>query len=96
MDITKRDMAFRAVLLVRHGPITPSKLAEHCGISVQSVYRWVTEAQHVPIEHVGKVSDITGLPLWQLRPDRPDLFPPPQDVIANKPSKQSNTDCCAA
>lgn len=96
MDITKRDMAYRAVLLVRHGPITPAKLAEHCGISVQSVYRWVTEARHVPIEHVGKVSDITGLPLWQLRPDRPDLFPPPIETTANRPGKQSAGDCCLA
>lgn len=96
MDITKRDMAYRAVLLVRHGPITPAKLAAHCGISVQSVYRWVTEARHVPIEHVGKVSDITGLPLWQLRPDRPDLFPPPQNITLVKPDKQSVTDCFVA
>lgn len=39
----------------------------------QNVHIW----KRVPAEHVPVVSRVTGIPQYKLRPDLPDLFPPP-------------------
>jgi hypothetical protein len=40
-------------------------LATACGITHSAVYQW----KKVPAEHARKVSEFTGIPLDQLRPD---------------------------
>jgi Putative antitoxin of bacterial toxin-antitoxin system, YdaS/YdaT len=53
--------------------ISRPKLAKALKISRIAVWKW----RHVPIERVPRVAEITGLPRHEIRPDRPDLFPPP-------------------
>lgn len=47
-------------------------LAQQLGTSKQAVSRW----ERVPIERVSEVSQITGIPRAQIRPDKPHIFPP--------------------
>lgn len=46
------------------------KLADLCGISHSAVWQWKT----VPHEHLRRVSDFTGIPMAELRPDLAALF----------------------
>jgi|TARA_R110000803_G_C11911633_1_gene313331 DNA-binding transcriptional regulator YdaS (Cro superfamily) len=47
-----------------------SKMAEAVGISQAGVSQW----RRVPIDHIAKVSKITGIPKEKLRPDLKALF----------------------
>jgi DNA-binding transcriptional regulator YdaS (Cro superfamily) len=47
------------------------------GISPQAISKWI-EAGHVPIDRVPAVENATGIARHLIRPDRPDLFPPPR------------------
>lgn len=40
-------------------------LAEMCGIAPQAISQW----KRVPIEHARTISDLTDVPLHELRPD---------------------------
>ena len=51
--------------------ITKSKIAEHFGISRQSVYGWFKS--EVPPTRVIELEKVTGIPRYELRPD---LYPP--------------------
>lgn len=54
------------------------RLASELGITAQAINRW----QRVPIERVPDVERITGIPRHVLRPDRPDMFPHPDNERA--------------
>lgn len=41
------------------------RIAEHLGISRQATYQW----DDVPTEHVLAISELTGIPPYELRPD---------------------------
>lgn len=57
----------------------PTALAKGLGIKMPSLYSW----SRIPAERVGRVSEITGIPRHELRPD---LWEPPaaasQDAAA--------------
>lgn len=54
---------------------TQVELEQALGISRQALWKWTT----VPPHQVPKVSEMTGMPRHELRPDMPDLFPPPPE-----------------
>jgi len=56
-------------------------LARQLGIKSQSICKW-RRLGSIPIERVPMVSDVTGIPRHIIRPDRPDLFPPPNEERA--------------
>ena len=43
----------------------PAALARHLGIKRQAIPQWT----EIPIRHVHKIKEITGIPLVDLRPD---------------------------
>lgn len=53
-------------------------LARAAGVTKQAVSQW----RRVPVERVPAVVRASGgaLAAWQLRPDKPDLFPPPASM----------------
>jgi len=53
-------------------------IASKLGISRQAVIQW----DPIPIDRVPTVEQVTGIPRHELRPDRPDLFPPPRNATA--------------
>lgn len=53
--------------------------AKACGESPSTVSGWYIRTQKIPLGKVLKVSQVTGIPPHELRPDRPDFFPPPQE-----------------
>lgn len=57
-----RDPAIMAVLFKVGNAV---KLATHLGISRQAVSRW----KKVPMRHLSAISDLTGIPRQELRPD---------------------------
>lgn len=52
-----------------------SALARRLGITKSAVCQW----ERVPAERVGRVSELTGIPPYVLRPD---LFSPPRAEVA--------------
>lgn len=44
-------------------PLT--RMAEELGIKASAIPQW----KHVPVHHVRKVSEATGIPMHELRPD---------------------------
>lgn len=58
--------------IMRAGSVT--KLAAANKVRSQAIAYW--KKKGIPIGRVPKVSDMTGIPRHELRPDRPDLFPP--------------------
>lgn len=68
------DIKRRAVKAAGGGRV----LAERLGISQTAIKKW----PHIPIERVPLVSEISGFAKHELRPDRPDLFPPPTEEVA--------------
>lgn len=61
----------QAVLRAQYG--APDKVAKAIGVTRQGIWKW----RQVPPLQVHKVSGLTGIPTWELRPDLPDLFPKP-------------------
>lgn len=53
-------------------------LARACGVNKATPYSW----SRVPPQHVPAVSAVTGIPPHDLRPDLPQLFPPPSEVVS--------------
>lgn len=51
------------------------------GITGQAISYWLSEGK-VPLERVPAVSKLTGIPRHLIRPDRPDMFPPPDEAAA--------------
>lgn len=51
-----------------------SALARAIGVSQPSVWKWVRDGKPIPAERVPAVSNATGIPLHELRPD---IFPAP-------------------
>ena len=51
-----------------------SKLAEQIGIKPQNVSNWVNRDKKAPAKYVAKISEVTGVPCYELRPD---IFPVP-------------------
>lgn len=68
------DRATLKLIIVQAGG--NSHLARLLGIRPQSISKWIALGT-VPIDQVPKMARITGVPRHLLRPDRPDLFPPP-------------------
>lgn len=54
-----------------------SALAKLVGVTPQQVSKWRRQGC-IPIERVPAVERVTGVPRHVLRPDRSDLFPPPE------------------
>lgn len=52
-----------------------SKLAAALGVGKQAVCNW--QRSRVPARHVYRVSEITGVPMRELRPDLFGAVPPP-------------------
>ena len=46
-------------------------LAEYLGIERQAVYQWT----RVPVEHVLRIENLTGIPCYRMRPD---IYPRPR------------------
>ncbi|EAC1237282.1 helix-turn-helix domain-containing protein [Salmonella enterica subsp. enterica] len=57
-----------------------SKLGRKLGYSQTSVYKWLNGMRKVPPEAVPKIVELTGgrVQAHELRPDLPQLFPPPE------------------
>ncbi|AXZ15962.1 hypothetical protein AM455_04485 [Klebsiella pneumoniae] len=51
-------------------------LAKAVGVKQPSVSRW-KKVGVVGVDYVLDVSDLTGIPAYELRPDKPKLFPRP-------------------
>ena len=51
-----------------------SKLAEQIGIKPQNVSNWVNRDKKASAKYVAKISEVTGVPCYELRPD---IFPVP-------------------
>lgn len=61
------NTAIAAAAIIR-GPDAPA-------VTSQNISKWEGV---VPIDYVGVVSELSGIPRHLIRPDRPDLFPPPK------------------
>lgn len=48
------------------GTIKKAELARAIGITPQAIGQW----KHVPLERVFKISELTGIPISKLRPDK--------------------------
>jgi DNA-binding transcriptional regulator YdaS (Cro superfamily) len=66
---------FVARMVARAGGQTV--LARLCGISPQAVQQWVAD-NRVPPLRVLECERLSGIPRWKIRPD---LYPPPQDIV---------------
>lgn len=53
-----------------------SSAGRRIGIRPQSISRWLRQG-YIPVDRVPAMEAITGIPRHVIRPDRPDLFPPP-------------------
>ena len=53
-----------------------SKLAEQIGIKPQNVSNWVNRDKKASAKYVAKISEVTGVPCYELRPD---IFPVPSN-----------------
>ncbi|MEG2114478.1 MAG: helix-turn-helix domain-containing protein [Hafnia sp.] len=55
------------------------KLGEACGLTQQSVYKWLHDKAKVSPEHVNHIVKATGgkVQAHEIRPDLPNLFPRP-------------------
>lgn len=53
----------------KQNQLTLIGLAEMLGVSKVTVFRWETGAFLIPVSKLNKVSEITGIPREQLRPD---------------------------
>lgn len=54
-----------------------SELARQVGVHKSTVHNWIYRNKKIPIAHVLKISEKTGIPAWKLRPDEPQFFPHP-------------------
>ena len=89
MTATRRDRApeMKAVLDRIETEIIHEKrgavawLAQQLSLRKQAISRW----SRVPIRRVTQVSALVGIPKHKLRPDLPDLFPPPVEGKKRKP-----------
>lgn len=70
-----RDEGLRKALAVAGRAV---RLASELGITAQAINKW----ERIPVDRVPDVERITGLPRHVLRPDRPDLFPHPDQERA--------------
>lgn len=57
-----------------------AELGRRLGITSQAISKWISE-NRIPIERVPAVEEVTGIPRHMIRPDRPDLFPPPKEAV---------------
>ncbi|EJD6421896.1 MULTISPECIES: transcriptional regulator [Enterobacteriaceae] len=55
-------------------------LARAIGVKQPSVSRW-RKVGVVGVDHVPDVSALTGIPAYELRPDKPKLFPHPSSEV---------------
>lgn len=64
------------------GNVKLAKLLHGLGIVItqQAICQWVV----VPVMRVLDVEKITGVPKYELRPDLPEMFPPPRKARAAK------------
>lgn len=62
------------------------KLGDHLGITAIAVWKW----RKVPFERVPAISRLTGIPPHELRPDLPEIFPPPEVSRETGPPKDLN------
>lgn len=65
-----------ATWMKEHG-ITPEAVATAAGVHPVTVYNWRRGRKLPNAERVHAIAERTGIPPHVLRPDRPDLFPPP-------------------
>ncbi len=66
-------------------------LARKIGIAQPSVSGWKKHGR-IGVDFVRDVESITGIPAYELRPDKPKLFPRPETDIANAyPSQNHHT-----
>lgn len=64
----------------QHPPLSQEQLSELLGVGRVTVWRWETGARKVDEELLLKVSELTGIPARDLRPDLAKLF---DDVAAS-------------
>ena len=70
-----------AAWMEQHG-LTPEAVAATAKVHRVTVYNWRRGRKLPNAERVHAISQRTGIPAWVLRPDRPDLFPPPASAEA--------------
>lgn len=70
--INPRDELMKVFISVPRG-----KLAGHLGITPQAISQW----ERVPVMHVLRVEQITGVPRHELRPD---IYPPPNSPAGGR------------
>lgn len=56
-----------------------SAVADACGVTDGTVSKWVRGLIVIPAERVARVSEVTGIPPHELRPD---VFPAPAKEMA--------------
>jgi len=64
-----------------------SAFARLIGMSQTTVYEWLRDGKSLPAELVPLVSRKTQIPAHALRPDLPDLFPPPSQLPGKGPAE---------
>lgn len=57
-----------------HPPLTKAELADLLGVARLTVHRWETGKRRIKSDLVGSVSEKTGIPKRQLRPDLAELI----------------------
>lgn len=70
------ELAEAGLLLALANVPSDIALARALNVSQPAIALWRRRG-FVPIERVPAVEAITGVPRYRIRPDRPDLFPPP-------------------
>jgi len=61
--------------------LSPGAVAEAAGVHLVTVYNWRRGRRLPKAERVHAIARRIGAPPHLLRPDRPDLFPPPAETV---------------
>lgn len=86
-DRDAEALALEGLRLVLDRFESQDALAQRMRITQGAVSHWLRRGG-VPIERVPEVERLSGVPRWRIRPDRPDLFPPPASTDAPLASAQ--------
>lgn len=58
-----------------HNPrLTQADLAERLGVEKSTVWRWESDKRKIGMDLLPRVSEVTGIAPWDLRPDLADLM----------------------
>lgn len=78
MEVVMNNVIKTAIALVG----SQQKLGAACGLTQQSVYKWLHNKAKVSPEHVNHIVNATGgkIQAYEIRPDLPHLFPHPEQA----------------